>query len=67
MKSWLGKSRKIIGILQNYEAHAKEMKSKIEPKQPLFFLKPTSSFIFNTESEKKSIIIPTGCTVHYEG
>ena len=67
MKNWLNKSKKIIGILQNYEAHAIEMKSKIIPKEPLFFLKPTTSFLFNEKNENKPILIPKDCIVHHEG
>jgi 2-keto-4-pentenoate hydratase/2-oxohepta-3-ene-1,7-dioic acid hydratase in catechol pathway len=68
MKSWLKKSHKIVGILQNYQGNANILKTIHDPnKKPLFFLKPTTSFIFNTENEKKSIVIPRGCTVYHEG
>jgi 2-keto-4-pentenoate hydratase/2-oxohepta-3-ene-1,7-dioic acid hydratase in catechol pathway len=45
---------KIICLAQTYKKHAKEMKSNIT-KDPLLFLKPSSSVIFNGDS----IIIPS--------
>lgn len=35
-------SKKIVAIGKNYEAHAREMGATSAPKDPLFFLKPTS-------------------------
>lgn len=54
--------RKIIGIGRNYVEHAKEMTSPI-PKEPLFFLKPTSSYVL----EPNPIKIPENLRVDHEG
>ncbi len=53
---------KIICLARNYKKHAQEMDSKI-PKDPILFLKPESSVIFNNES----IVLPkmSNC-VHHE-
>lgn len=65
IKKWMTKSKKIIGILKNYELHAKEMKGEV-PKVPLYFLKPTSSFVYN-ENGDKYIEIPSGMKeIHHE-
>lgn len=54
---------KIIGIGQNYRAHALEMKKPI-PDEPLFFLKPPSAVIATGEAIER----PSGFTrVQYEG
>jgi 2-keto-4-pentenoate hydratase/2-oxohepta-3-ene-1,7-dioic acid hydratase in catechol pathway len=54
---------KIIGIGQNYRAHALEMGKGI-PEEPLMFLKPTSALIRTGES----IVRPAGYErVDYEG
>ena len=54
--------RKIIGIGRNYIEHAKEMASPI-PKEPIFFLKPTSSYLL----EPNSIKLPENLKVDHEG
>lgn len=54
--------RKIIGIGRNYLDHAKEMECAV-PKEPLFFLKPTSSYIL----EPNSIKLPENLRVDHEG
>lgn len=54
--------RKIIGIGRNYVEHAKEMSSPL-PKEPMFFLKPTSSYAL----EPNSIKIPLNLKVDHEG
>jgi len=53
---------KIICLARTYKKHAQEMDSKI-PKEPILFLKPESSVIFNNES----IVLPkmSNC-VHHE-
>lgn len=62
---WISKSKKIIAILKNYELHAKEMKGEV-PKVPLYFLKPTTSFVFN-DTGNKVIEIPKGMKeIHHE-
>jgi acylpyruvate hydrolase len=54
--------KKIIGIGRNYVDHAKEMSSPI-PKEPIFFLKPTSSYVL----EPNPIKIPEYVKVDHEG
>jgi acylpyruvate hydrolase len=44
---------KLVCLARTYKMHAKEMKSEV-PKEPLLFLKPASSIIYDQES----IIIP---------
>lgn len=53
--------RKIIGIGRNYLEHAKEMSSPL-PKEPMFFLKPTSSYVL----EPNTIKIPQNLKVDHE-
>ena len=52
---------KIICLARTYQKHAHEMKTRV-PEDPLLFLKPESSVIFNNES----IIIPkmSSCLHH---
>ncbi|KAI8897059.1 hypothetical protein BC833DRAFT_615221 [Globomyces pollinis-pini] len=52
--------KKIIGIGWNYSNHAKEMMIKV-PKEPIFFLKPSSSL-----TKYGPIEIPDGAIVHHE-
>jgi acylpyruvate hydrolase len=53
---------KIICLLRNYRAHAAEMKSA-PPKEPYFFIKPSTSIIHDGEA----IIIPSQSkNVHHE-
>lgn len=54
--------KKIIGIGRNYLDHAKEMSCPL-PKEPMFFLKPTSSYIL----EPNPIKIPENLKVDHEG
>ncbi|KAG2382831.1 hypothetical protein C9374_004798 [Naegleria lovaniensis] len=42
MQAITARTRKIVCLLKNYEAHAKEMKGSV-PSNPEFFLKPTTS------------------------
>lgn len=54
---------KIVCVGRNYVDHAKEMGNDV-PKEPLIFLKPTSSLIGNGES----VVLPPESThVEYEG
>jgi 2-keto-4-pentenoate hydratase/2-oxohepta-3-ene-1,7-dioic acid hydratase in catechol pathway len=56
------KINKIICLAQTYKKHAEEMNSNIT-KEPLLFLKPSSSVIFN----ENSIIIPSKSkSLHHE-
>src|SRR5947209_15792391 len=45
--------KKIVGVGRNYSAHAAEMGNAV-PKEPLIFLKPSSSIIGNGEK----IVLP---------
>ena len=57
------KPTKVVCVGLNYKAHAKELNMNI-PKEPLLFLKPTSSIILDQED----IIYPKASTrVDYEG
>lgn len=56
--------KKIIGIGWNYAKHAAELGNKV-PKQPVFFLKPPSSLLY--ESDQRPIELPSFSTdVHHE-
>jgi len=53
---------KIVCLARTYKKHAKEMKSET-PKEPVLFLKPTSSIIFNGDT----ISIPNRSkSIHHE-
>lgn len=58
----LTRTYQIVAIGRNYAAHAKELGNK-PPKEPFFFLKPTSSYL---ESGNK-VEIPKGIIAHHEG
>lgn len=62
MRSFHVLGKKIIGVASNYKCHIQEMKSAI-PKEPIFFLKPTSSYVL----EPHPIMVPEGHDVHHEG
>ncbi len=51
-----------MAIGRNYAEHAKELNNKV-PKEPFFFLKPTSSYVFNGGN----VEIPDGIVAHHEG
>jgi acylpyruvate hydrolase len=53
--------RKIVAIGRNYAEHAKEL-GDVVPKEPMFFLKPSSSFI----QEPSKVEIPKGINCHHE-
>ena len=56
------KQRKIVAIGRNYADHVKELKNAI-PKEPFFFLKPTTSYL----PSGGIIEIPRGISAHHEG
>ncbi|CAD6576104.1 MAG: hypothetical protein TREMPRED_001579 [Tremellales sp. Tagirdzhanova-0007] len=62
MSNFLRTGRKIVAIGRNYADHAKELGNAI-PKEPFFFLKPTSSYISPGEGH---VEIPRGTIVHHE-
>ncbi|KAG9226513.1 hypothetical protein CCMSSC00406_0005820 [Pleurotus cornucopiae] len=53
--------KQIVAIGRNYAEHAKELNNKV-PKEPFFFLKPTSSYVFNGGN----VEIPDGIVAHHE-
>ncbi|KAL0946478.1 hypothetical protein HGRIS_012695 [Hohenbuehelia grisea] len=59
--SLIGRGKKIVAIGRNYLDHAKELNNKV-PKEPFFFLKPTSSYTLNGNK----IEIPRGIVAHHE-
>jgi len=61
MASFLRTGKKIIAIGRNYAEHAKELGNAV-PKEPFFFLKPTSSYLANGGK----IEIPRGVVAHHE-
>ncbi|DBA02454.1 TPA: hypothetical protein N0F65_008668 [Lagenidium giganteum] len=55
--------KKIVAIGKNYEAHAREMGAKAAPREPVLFLKPTTSYV----REGSSVLLPPGIgAVHHE-
>eukprot|EP01013_Petalomonas_cantuscygni_P024135 TRINITY_DN4570_c0_g1_i1.p2 TRINITY_DN4570_c0_g1~~TRINITY_DN4570_c0_g1_i1.p2 ORF type:complete len:291 (+),score=29.08 TRINITY_DN4570_c0_g1_i1:104-874(+) len=54
-------TRKVLCVLRNFRAHAKELGNPV-PKEPLFFLKPPSSII----TEPHPIWLPAGHEIHNE-
>ncbi|WRT64665.1 uncharacterized protein IL334_001599 [Kwoniella shivajii] len=62
MSNFLKTGRKIVAIGRNYADHAKELGNAI-PKEPFFFLKPTSSYISPGQGP---IEIPKGVDMHHE-
>ncbi|BEJ12072.1 hypothetical protein CspHIS471_0205320 [Cutaneotrichosporon sp. HIS471] len=61
MASFFRTGRKCIAIGRNYADHAKELGNAV-PKEPFFFLKPTSSYIGPGET----VEIPKGVNCHHE-
>ncbi|WWD21586.1 hypothetical protein CI109_106072 [Kwoniella shandongensis] len=62
MSNFLRTGRKIVAIGRNYADHAKELGNAV-PKEPFFFLKPTSSYLSPSEGP---IEIPRGVVMHHE-
>ncbi|KAG9051567.1 hypothetical protein FS837_004077 [Tulasnella sp. UAMH 9824] len=61
MSSFSRTGRKIVAIGRNYAQHIKEL-NNTAPKEPFFFLKPTTSYV---QSGGK-VEIPKGVLVHHE-
>jgi len=59
--AFVQQGRKIVAIGRNYAEHIKEL-SNDAPKEPMFFLKPTTSYI----PSGGNVEIPRGVTAHYE-
>ena len=56
------RTSQIVAIGRNYAEHIKEL-SNDAPKEPMFFLKPTTSYI----PSGGNVEIPRGVTAHHEG
>ncbi|GAB7343329.1 hypothetical protein MBLNU457_1377t1 [Dothideomycetes sp. NU457] len=54
--------RKVVCIGRNYADHVKELNNQ-RPKQPFFFLKPTSSILLPNEGP---VLRPQGVNLHFE-
>jgi acylpyruvate hydrolase len=63
MSTFAKTGRNIICIGRNYVAHVHELNNKV-PKEPFYFLKPTSSYI---EAGQGPIEVPQGINCHHEG
>ncbi|KAG8859375.1 hypothetical protein FRB96_004590 [Tulasnella sp. 330] len=61
MASFLRNGRKIVAIGRNYANHIKEL-GNTAPKEPFFFLKPTTSYV----GSGGQVEIPKGIIVHHE-
>jgi len=61
MTSFIRNGKKIVAIGRNYAAHAKELSNAV-PKEPFFFLKPTSSYLLSGSK----LEIPQGIIAHHE-
>ncbi|KAF9014192.1 hypothetical protein BDQ17DRAFT_1231191 [Cyathus striatus] len=61
MASFVRHGKKIVAIGRNYAAHAKELNNAV-PKEPFFFLKPTSSYLLSGGKME----IPQGVLAHHE-
>ncbi|GBE81847.1 Uncharacterized mitochondrial hydrolase [Sparassis crispa] len=59
--SFVQQGKKIVAIGRNYSEHIKELKNDT-PGEPMFFLKPTSSYL----PSGGNVEIPKGVTAHYE-
>jgi acylpyruvate hydrolase len=61
MASFVRNGKKIVAIGRNYANHAKELGNAV-PKEPFFFLKPTSSYL----PSGGKMEIPRGIVAHHE-
>ncbi|KAL2919592.1 hypothetical protein HK105_200504 [Polyrhizophydium stewartii] len=61
MASFVHAGKKIVAIGRNFAKHAKELGNAV-PEKPMFFLKPTSSYV----QQPGAIEVPEGTTVHHE-
>ncbi|KAF8801642.1 mitochondrial protein [Phlegmacium glaucopus] len=61
MASFIRNGKKIVAIGRNYAAHAKELSNAV-PKEPFFFIKPTSSYL----PSGGKLEIPQGIIAHHE-
>lgn len=61
MASFRTTGKKVVAIGRNYAAHIKEL-NNATPKEPFFFLKPTSSYV----DGNGVVLLPRGFVVHHE-
>ncbi|KAJ7080424.1 hypothetical protein B0H15DRAFT_857080 [Mycena belliarum] len=61
MATFARQGRKIVAIGRNYAEHIKEL-NNTAPKEPFFFLKPTTSYV----SSGGKVEIPSGIIAHHE-
>ncbi|KAJ7907327.1 hypothetical protein B0H13DRAFT_2019016 [Mycena leptocephala] len=61
MAAFARQGRKIVAIGRNYAEHIKEL-NNTAPKEPFFFLKPTTSYVNSGEK----VEIPGGIIAHHE-
>ncbi|KAL0063357.1 hypothetical protein AAF712_009752 [Marasmius tenuissimus] len=54
MSSFIQQGKKIVAIGRNYAAHIKEL-SNTAPKEPFFFLKPTSSYVQSGDDRSQHV------------
>ncbi|TBU35563.1 hypothetical protein BD311DRAFT_744210 [Dichomitus squalens] len=59
--SFVQQGKKIVAIGRNYSEHAKELNNAV-PKEPIIFLKPTTSYV----ASGGNVEIPRGILAHYE-
>ncbi|KAG6915050.1 hypothetical protein DXG01_013716 [Tephrocybe rancida] len=59
--AFVQRGKKIVAIGRNYAAHAKEL-NNATPKEPFFFLKPTTSYV----KSGGRVEIPRGIIAHHE-
>ncbi|KDE02339.1 hypothetical protein MVLG_07097 [Microbotryum lychnidis-dioicae p1A1 Lamole] len=61
MASFVKSGKKIVAIGRNYVQHAKELGNSVPKREPIMFLKPTSSYTTRNE-----VHLPRGILVHHE-
>lgn len=61
--SYLKAARKVVCIGRNYAAHIKELENPT-PKQPFFFLKPTSSIVTPIDAKDERKVLPKNSSYH---
>ncbi|KAJ3478048.1 hypothetical protein NLI96_g10034 [Meripilus lineatus] len=59
--AFVRQGKKIVAIGRNYVDHVKELQNTV-PKEPFFFLKPTTSYL----PSGGKVLIPRGILAHYE-
>ncbi|SCZ96967.1 BZ3500_MvSof-1268-A1-R1_Chr4-2g06900 [Microbotryum saponariae] len=61
MASFVKSGKKIVAIGRNYVQHAQELGNSVPKREPIMFLKPTSSYTTRDE-----VHLPRGILVHHE-